>query len=178
MSKKRLLKLREKLNRKRPRFLRLEYGRYKRLGKKWRFPSGIDNKIRHKKKGKPRLVSVGFRNPRAVRGLHPSGFELVHVFNPMDLEKVDSENQVAVIGRTVGARKRIQIIDRAQELGVYIVNPITRLRESLEAPIEEEYEPLGEDYEVPLDEGEDAEEYALEDEEEEAPKPEQEEAKE
>ena len=169
MSKKRLLKLREKLNRKRPRFLRLEYGRYKRLGKKWRFPNGIDNKIRHKKKGKPRLVSVGFRNPRAVRGLHPTGFELVHVYNPKDLEKVDSDTQVAVIGRTVGARKRIQIIDKAQELGVYIVNPITRLRESVEVTGEEEYEPLGEEYEVPLEEGEDTEEYALEDEEEETP---------
>ena len=121
----RLLKIRTQLKRKKPRFLRQEWWRYPKFknNPKWRRPKGIDSKMRLKKKGKPRSPSIGWSSPRAVRGLHPSGYEEVLVHNLRELEAIDPTRQVARIARTVGARKRETILARAKELGVKVLNP-------------------------------------------------------
>ncbi|WP_297536052.1 50S ribosomal protein L32e, partial [Thermococcus sp.] len=85
-------------------------------------PKGIDSKMRLKKKGKPRSPSIGWSSPKAVRGLHPSGYEEVLVHNLKELEKLDPTRQVARIAGTVGARKRELIIARAKELGIKVLN--------------------------------------------------------
>jgi len=121
----RLLKIRTQLKRKKPRFLRQEWWRYPKFknNPKWRRPKGIDSKMRLKKKGKPRSPSIGWSSPRAVRGLHPSGYEEVLVHNVRELEAIDPTRQAARIARTVGARKRETILARAKELGVKVLNP-------------------------------------------------------
>jgi len=120
----RLLRLRAKLKRKKPKFLRQEWWRYKKFKNdpKWRRPKGIDSKMRLKKKGKPRSPSIGWSSPKAVRGLHPSGYEEVLVHNVKELEKIDPTRQAARIAGTVGARKRELIIARARELGIKVLN--------------------------------------------------------
>jgi large subunit ribosomal protein L32e len=106
----------------RPKFLRQESWRYKRLNSSWRKPKGIDSKMRVKKKGWPKSVEVGYRSPRNIRGLHPSGFEEVIIYNVNDLEKINLGN-VARIGHTVGLKKRSRIVERAKELKIHILNP-------------------------------------------------------
>jgi len=118
----RLLKLREEMNRRRPEFIRQESWRYVRVKKSWRRPRGIDSKMRLKKKGKPPLVSIGYRNPKLVRGLHPTGFREVIVYNVKDLEKVDPDREAVRIAGSVGRRKRIEIIEKADELGIVVLN--------------------------------------------------------
>ncbi|KXB01110.1 hypothetical protein AKJ44_02910, partial [candidate division MSBL1 archaeon SCGC-AAA261F17] len=44
------------------------------------------------------------------------------VRTPQDLEKINPETHAARISSTVGAKKRGQIISRAKELGVKILN--------------------------------------------------------
>ena len=105
-----------------PKFLRQESWRYKKLSNSWRKPRGIDSKMRIKKKGWPKSVEVGYRSPRNIRGLHPSGLEEVIIYNINDLEKIDASN-AARIGRTVGLKKRIRIVERAKELKIHILNP-------------------------------------------------------
>jgi large subunit ribosomal protein L32e len=120
------LKLRERIESKRPHFRRQESWRYKRLSgkkEKWRKAEGIDSKMRVKKKGWPKSPEIGYRGPRKARNLHPSGYEDVLVFNVDDLENVDPKSQVARIAHTVGAKKRVEIITRAEEKGVRILNP-------------------------------------------------------
>jgi len=119
----RLLKLRERMKRKRPRFVRQESWRYVRVKENWRRPRGIDSKMRLKVKGWPRCPEVGYRGPRAVRGLHPSGFEEVLVHNVEELQKVDPERQAVRIAHTVGGRKRAEIIAEAERLGITVLNP-------------------------------------------------------
>ncbi|NPB02009.1 MAG: 50S ribosomal protein L32e [Methanopyri archaeon] len=119
---KRLLKLREELKRKKPKFRRQEWHRYKRLGEKWRRPRGRHSKMRRKFKGKPKMPNPGYGSPAKVRGLHPSGYEEVLVYNPKDLEKIDPERQAARIASRVGARKREEIIKKAKELGIVVLN--------------------------------------------------------
>ena len=120
----RLLRIRAKLKRKKPRFLRQEWWRYPKFknNPKWRRPKGIDSKMRLKKKGKPRSPSIGWSSPRLVRGLHPSGYEEVLVHNVKELEAIDPSRQVARIAGTVGKKKRLMIIERAKELGIKVLN--------------------------------------------------------
>ena len=121
--KKRLLKTRERINKKRPHFKRFESWRFVRIADQWRKPRGIDNHMRTELQGWPKSVKVGYGGPVKVRGLHPSGKEEVMVWNTKDLETVDPETQVARIGGTVGGRKRETMIAKAEELKLRILNP-------------------------------------------------------
>ncbi|MFH0896784.1 MAG: 50S ribosomal protein L32e [Candidatus Bathyarchaeota archaeon] len=116
-----LLRTRVRQKSKKPHFTRQESWRYKRVATSWRRPRGIDSKMRLKLKGRPKLVVVGYRSPRLVRGFHPSGFVEILVYNVKDLEKVDSK-QVVRIGHTVGLAKKIKIVEKAKELGLRVLN--------------------------------------------------------
>lgn len=118
----RLLQLRAKGNKKRPKFIRFECWRYKKLKINWRRPRGIDSKVRKNFKGALAHPNIGYRNPRKVRGLHASGFEEVLVHSVKDLEKVNPKKQVVKIGHDVGRRKRVILQDRADELSILILN--------------------------------------------------------
>lgn len=124
MEKARLLRIRAKLKRKKPKFLRQEWWRFPKFknDSKWRRPKGTDSKMRLKLKGKARSPSIGWSSPKAVRGLHPSGYEEVLVHNVKELEAIDPTRQAARIARTVGKRKRLMIIERAKELGIKVLN--------------------------------------------------------
>ena len=138
--KRRLMRLKKKMSQKRPHFRQFEEWRLVRIKDHWRRPKGIDNKMRQKRKGWPRTVNVGYRSPKAVRHLHPSGMEEVAVFNVGDLTIVDPETQVARIGGTVGRRKRRSILKEALELGIRILNPgdIDLDEEEVSEAVEEE----------------------------------------
>ncbi|MCK5303895.1 MAG: hypothetical protein KAJ72_01505, partial [Candidatus Heimdallarchaeota archaeon] len=118
----------------------------------------------------------GYRGPKAVRGLHPSGYQVVHVANIYELEEIDKETEAVMIKHTVGARKRQMILDNAADLGLKILNPpasIDEIGDMLDATsLEEEYELLeddiGDEFEddFELDEDLDLDELADSDEEE------------
>lgn len=119
----RLLKLRLLISRRRPHFTRMNVWQFKRLEDVWRSPRHfLDNKIRLQRKGFPPMVKVGYRGPRAVRGLHPSGFEEVLVSSVKDLLGLDPAKHAIRISAKVGKKKRGEIIKKAEELGFRILN--------------------------------------------------------
>ena len=118
---KRLLTLRDAQKRRQPSFTRLESWRYKKLKGVWRKPKGIDNHMRLKRKGWPKSVTVGYCSPKKVRGLHPSGFTEKLVYNIKDLETIQP-HQAIRISQSVGRRKRAEIVEKAQELAIHILN--------------------------------------------------------
>jgi large subunit ribosomal protein L32e len=120
-----MLSLRETLKGKKPEFNRQESWRYKRVKPSWRRARGLDSKMRTKRKGWPKSVDHGYRSPKSVRGLHPSGFEEVIVHNVKDLDEITSD-QAARISHTVGRRKREDIVERAEELKIYVLNKRVR----------------------------------------------------
>lgn len=128
-----------KEKRKKPEFRRQESWRYKKLKEKWRRPRGLDNKIRRKIKGWQSSPNSGYQGLKKSRNLHPSGFKEVRVFNTDDLQRIEPNHEAARIGRRVGARKRIEIVKRAKELGIYILNP--RQFRELEESVNEKGEP-------------------------------------
>ena len=117
-----ILAARRKVSARRPKFIRQESWRYDRLAENWRKPKGKDNKMRKQKAGVPAIVKIGYRGPKAARTLHPSGYRDNLVMGPDDLSSLDPKIDAARIGRTVGNRKRVEIVSRATELGIKLLN--------------------------------------------------------
>ena len=120
---KELVASREKVKKNKPNFRRHESWRYDRLKQNWRKPRGLDNKMRQKVKGWPASPNVGYRGPRKSRNLHPSGFKEVQVFNLDNLANIDPKFEAIRISRRVGNRKRLEIVNRARERGIRVLNP-------------------------------------------------------
>ncbi|MGC9166297.1 MAG: 50S ribosomal protein L32e [Thermoplasmata archaeon] len=118
----RLFRIKIELARKRPRFLRQEWFRYKKLGEKWRKPKGKHSKMREKKKYRPPVVDIGYRGPKKVRGLHPSGYKEVLIYNAKQLMEINPETEAVKIASSVGKRKRMEIYEKAKSLGIRILN--------------------------------------------------------
>jgi large subunit ribosomal protein L32e len=68
------------------------------------------------------MARVGYGKVAAARGLHPSGFEEVLVHKADHLDSLDPERQAVRIGSSVGNRKRSRIHNRADELGLRVLN--------------------------------------------------------
>ena len=155
---KRLLRIRKKRKRD---FIRPYSWIWNKLDESWRKPRGKDNKVRLQIKGKPPIVKAGYRSPRRVRYLHPSGKEVVLVHKLDDLYNVDPLTQVVRIGRTVGVRKRIEIIKFAERFGIRVLNPgraEARLEVEAREIEEEEAEVFEEEFEEETGEEEEFEE--------------------
>lgn len=120
---KKALRLREEKKSRNIKFRRQEWFRYKRLGEKWRKPRGLHSKMRRKMKYRQKPPSIGYGSPFPARGLHPSGFREVLVYNVNDLVGIEPKREAARIGHSVGTRKRRAIIERAAEMEIRILNP-------------------------------------------------------
>jgi large subunit ribosomal protein L32e len=131
------LKTRKRVKKNTPEFARPESWRYMKLKKNWRRPRGLDHKMRRKIKGWPATVSTGYKGPKVARGLHPSGYREVLVYNPADLSNIDPKFEAARIAHTVGRRKRVQIVAEAKKLEVFILN-FTPVKETAEEAAETE----------------------------------------
>ena len=104
------------------RFKRQEYARYKKLGIKWRRPRGKTSKMRRYEAGKPDMPAIGYRTPRAVRDLHPSGYNDVLVHNMMELEDLNPATDAARISASICKRKKDLMLEKASELGIKVLN--------------------------------------------------------
>jgi len=144
MEQKRLIELRKKINKKRPSFRRVESWRYKRVKDSWRKARGIDSRTRIKSKSGVKSPSVGYRGPKKVRGLHPSGYEEVRVHNINELKDLNNKKHAIKISTKLGVKKRISVIDYAQSRGFKVLNLGISQREldSLEAALESTIEDL------------------------------------
>jgi len=138
---KRLMKLRKKMSKKRPSFRRVESWRYKRVKDSWRKARGIDSKTREKKKSGVKSPTIGYRGPKKVRGLHPSGYIEVLIFTFDDLKNLNKNKHAIKISGKLGAKKRIVLTDYCQRRGFKILNlgvsqkEIEMLEKMAEAPI-------------------------------------------
>src|SRR6185369_14131589 len=61
--------------------------------------------------------------PRKARGLHPSGYNDILVFNTKDLIQIDPKKDAVRIAHGVGNKKRIDIVTEALKLKIKILNP-------------------------------------------------------
>lgn len=107
-------------------FLRTDSMRWSKIGKNrkklqvWRGAKGKHSKIRRQRKGYPMMPMVGFCSPRKQLGKINSLYPVL-VHNVMELEKINKATQIAIIAR-VGARKKLEMLRKAQDLGIKIIN--------------------------------------------------------
>jgi len=120
----RLLKLRKEIKKRKPKYVRQQYGYFARLSKvaKWRKPRGIHSKILMRRKGHRKMPEVGYGSPKAVKGLNRFGKREVLVYNIKDLDKVDKKLDSVVIASTVGKKKRLDILKKCKELKLEVSN--------------------------------------------------------
>lgn len=143
MEKERLMELRKNKKKKNPKFRRVESWRYKRVKDSWRKARGIDSQTRKKTKSGVKSPSVGYRSPKKVRGLHPSGYEEVRVSSIDDLKGLNNRKHAIKISGKLGTKKRISLVEYAQNRGFRILNMGISQRElesfesMLKSPIEE-----------------------------------------
>lgn len=118
---KKLLATRKTVKSKKPEFLQQDYHKKRRLSRKWKRPTGLQSKMRHQFKGYNRRVKQGWRSPIAVRGYHGKGVEPVLIRNVFELNAVNKDQGIIVSGK-VGLRKRIDILKKAEELKLLVLN--------------------------------------------------------
>lgn len=129
-----MLKLRRILKRKKPRFIRQGGKSLKRLRKKWRAPKGSQSKLRKHKKSRGFIPHPGYGSPKSVRGLHPSGFREILVYNINDLNKINPKIDACRIGKTVGKKKKLEIMKKAEEMKIKVLNPLKIEKKAEEKP--------------------------------------------
>ena len=157
--KSRLLKIRTQKKKQRPSFQRFEGWRYAKLKKSgWRKQRGIDSKTRRKTKNGVKSPEIGYRGPKKIRGLHPSGLVDVLVIQIRELDKLDPKIHGIRVARRLGARKRVALIEAAKEREFKVFN-IGLSKEDM-MDLEEFEEELDEEE---LDEDEDSEDEEIED---------------
>lgn len=119
----RLFNVRKVLKGKKPDFKRTDSHKLKRLDSNWRRPRGLQGKQRKHIKAKGALAQVGYGSPVAVKGLHPSGYADILVRNISDIDAIDATIEAIRIARTIGAKKKAVIEEKAAELGIKVLNP-------------------------------------------------------
>jgi large subunit ribosomal protein L32e len=99
--------------------------------------------MRKKRKGWALSPAIGYGSHRKYRGLHPSGLKEIIIHNVNELENISPDQTAIRIAATVGERKRLRIIEHAQQLGYKILNPKTSKTAEAETipPTELESEP-------------------------------------
>ena len=118
----------KKIRSKKPEFLRYDWDKYYRLERQetWRKPKGRDNPMRLELKGYPPKVKVGYRTPKDIRGLHPSGLIPVYVRNEKELMKVANSNEkekiIIIFSSTLGLKKKLELVEKAKQLGLKVAN--------------------------------------------------------
>ncbi len=108
------------------RFLRQDYMRHIKLGKhrkkllKWRKPKGRHSKMRKQRKGYPISPGIGYKSPSKFSGRINSQIPII-INNLKELFNLD-KNSLIIISRKLGARKRIEMLKKADEMKLKILN--------------------------------------------------------
>ena len=120
---KKLLDARKASKSRKPTYKRVQSHQFAKLQDvKWRKPKGMGNKVRRGRRGKPSMPEVGFGSPRLVKGLNKHGLKEVIVSNIKDLESIDAKTQAAVLSKTLGGRKKLDLLAKAKSLSISIAN--------------------------------------------------------
>ncbi len=122
MVEKRLMDLRKTIAKHRPSFRRVESWRLIRVKDPWRKARGIDSRTRIKSKSGVKSPSVGYRGPKKVRGMHPSGYEEIRIVSIEDLKNLNNKKHALKLSSRLGAKKRLSIIEYAQNRGFKVLN--------------------------------------------------------
>lgn len=117
-----LEKHKEALKKRTPKFVKQGARNIKRLNKNWRKPRGFQSKMRKYKKGKPKMVAIGYKTPKALQDMLKSGLREKNITSLEDLNSLNKKTEVAVLSGKIGKRRALTIISEAKKLGIKFNN--------------------------------------------------------
>ena len=96
----------------------------------WRRPRGIDSRQRRKFKGLTSIVRVGYGSDKETRYRVPGGWYKFTISNVKELDVLLMQNRkfAAEVAHNVSARKRKDIVERAEQLNIKLLNAGARLK--------------------------------------------------
>ncbi|MCL5433757.1 MAG: 50S ribosomal protein L32e [Candidatus Marsarchaeota archaeon] len=102
----------------------------KRVKERWRKQRGIDNKKRVKKAFAGASPSIGYGNPKEIKGIRKDGKKLMLIHNKNEIlkfledSKSNNTNQLynVVLASNLSKKKRSEIIILAKQNNIHIVN--------------------------------------------------------
>ncbi|UYV77123.1 RPL32 [Cordylochernes scorpioides] len=111
-------------------FIRHQSDRYDKIKPSWRKPKGIDNRVRRRFKGQYLMPSIGYGSNKKTKHMLPNGFRKLVVHNIKELEVLMMHNKryCAEIAHNISSRKRVAIVERAQQLAIRVTNANARIR--------------------------------------------------
>merc|ERR1712055_1098775 len=113
-------------------FIRHQSDRYDKLKPNWRKPKGIDNRVRRRFKGQYLMPSIGYGSNKKTKHCMRDhrGFKKLLVHNLRELEVLMMSNRkfAAEIAKGVSSKNRKTLVERANQLDIYVTNPNARLR--------------------------------------------------
>jgi len=111
-------------------FPRFQADRFKRMGMSWRAPRGIDCRVRRRFKGSTLMPNIGYGSDKRTRFRMKNGFYKFVVQQSSDLEMLlmHNEKYSVEIAHNIGAKKRKEIVERADQLRLHVTNRNARLR--------------------------------------------------
>ncbi len=119
---KRLMEIKSAMKKRRPSFKRQEFNKRIRLSRSsWRKPRGVDSKMREQRGGYRAIVKIGYRTPRKLRGRLSNGLIEVKVSTVKELNSM-TKDQIAVIPRNIGNRRRLELFKEALKSKILISN--------------------------------------------------------
>jgi len=95
-------------------------GRNRRKLQRWRAAVGRHSKIRKNRFGYTKSPRIGFKSPRNNSGKIGGKIPLL-VNNVKDFAKAGKEN-IIIIARRVGAKKKMEMIKKANDMGLVLLN--------------------------------------------------------
>eukprot|EP01121_Diplochlamys_sp_Union-15-3_P008030 TRINITY_DN20_c0_g1_i1.p1 TRINITY_DN20_c0_g1~~TRINITY_DN20_c0_g1_i1.p1 ORF type:complete len:134 (-),score=20.38 TRINITY_DN20_c0_g1_i1:95-496(-) len=111
-------------------FVRFQSDRFKRVKPNWRKSKGIDSRIRRGFRGARPCPNKGYGSDNRTKYKLPNRFYGFRINNVGDLDVLLMQNRkfAAIVASGVGGKKRKQILERAAQLDVRVVNPEARLK--------------------------------------------------
>lgn len=92
-----------------------------RVKSRWRFPRGKHSAVRQMHKGRPPMPTPGYGAAKKVKGLR-MGLQPLLVARVSQLEGIDTSIQGVVISGKVGNKKRLEILQAAEEKKIFVLN--------------------------------------------------------
>ena len=113
------VELRNKIKKKKPKFIRQDAHKKSKLAKNWRKPRGYHAKMRLGKAGKRVTVKTGYGSPKKAKGLTKEGLTPVLITSA---DTSDINEQGIIISSTIGKKKKLDLLKEAKEKPLKIIN--------------------------------------------------------
>merc|ERR1711862_946136 len=111
-------------------FPRFQADRFQRMGMTWGKPRGIDGRVRRRFKGSTLMPSIGYGSDKQTRYRLKSGYYkfVVRSINDLEMLLMHNEKYCVDIAKNIGAKKRNEIVARADQLRLEVTNRQARLK--------------------------------------------------